>query len=71
VTNTDINKLLEIVVKVGQVILSPFVICNEFLLSLEKLLPLLLKPFTLGSFVVDACHHQGVLVVILMLGVLC
>lgn len=68
---TDINKLLEVIVKVGQVILSSLVIRDEFLLSLEELLSLLLERLTLSSLMVDTRHHQGILVIVLMLGMLC
>ena len=68
---TDINKLLEVIVKVGQVILSSLVIRDEFLLSLEELLSLLLERFTLSSLMVNARHHQSILIIVLVLRMLC
>lgn len=63
-----INKLLEILVEAGQILL-PFVIFgNQRLFALEELLPGLFKLFAFCMFVTDSCNHQFVLVRLAVLG---
>lgn len=69
-SNAYVNELLQVIVQVGQVILSSLVISNELLFALQKLLALLFEGFTFRSFVVDASHHEGIFVVVLMFGLL-
>lgn len=68
---TYVNKLFEILVKIGQVVFAPCVFSNEFLLPLQQLLSALLQSFSLGPFVLDSCIHQLVFVIIGVVRMLC
>lgn len=58
-----VNKLLQIIVQVSQILLSALVVGNELLLALEELLTLVLESLPDLSLVVDARKHERVLVV--------
>ena len=65
-----INKLLEVLIEIGQVVSPFFVIRNQLLLTLQKFLSLLLQRLPFSPLVIYARDHQCVLVVVNMLGVL-
>lgn len=65
---THIDEFLQILVQIGQIVASLFVVGNQFLFTLLQLDPLLLKRLSLGSLMIDTRHHEVVLVVISMLG---
>lgn len=64
IASTYINKLLEILIKVREIILAPLVVRNELLLALQQLLALLLESLALRTFVLNACKHESVLIVV-------
>ena len=68
---THVNKLFQVLVQICQVVAALLILGNELLLPLLQLESLLFQGLALGPFVVDARHHQGVLIVVGMLGVLC
>lgn len=63
-----VNELLKIVVQVRKIILPSLIVRDELLLPLQQLLSLVLQAFALGPLVVDAREHEGVLVVVGVLG---
>lgn len=65
-----VNELFQIVIQTGQVILPSLVVGNQFLFPLQKFLSLLLQCLALGSFVIDAGHHQCVVIIVCVFGVL-
>ena len=65
---TNIDEFLQILVQIGQIVASPFVVGNQFLFALLQLDSLLLKRLSLGSLMVNTRHHQVVLIVISVLG---
>lgn len=67
---THINELLEVLVKVREIIPTLLVVGNELLLALEKFLSLLLKRLSLRPLVVYTRNHESILVVVGMLWVL-
>lgn len=69
-SNTYVNELLQVIIEIGQVILSSLIIGNELLFALQELLALLFEGFTFSPFVVDAGHHECVFVIVLMFGLL-
>lgn len=71
VISTHINEFLQVLVQVRQVVPTLLVLGNELLFPLLQLQPLLLQRLALFPLVVDARHHQRVLVVVGMFRVLC
>lgn len=59
---THINKLLQVIVQIGQVFSSFLVLGNQFLLPLQQLLALLLQRLTLDTLVFYAGNHESVLI---------
>lgn len=64
-----VNKLLEVLVEVRQIVPPLLVLGNQLLLALLQLQPLLLERLALDPLLVDARRHQGVLVGVGVLGV--
>lgn len=60
---TYVDEFLQILVQVGQVLLAARVLSNQLLLPLEQLLATLLQTLAFGSFVLNACVHELILVV--------
>lgn len=65
---TYIDKLFEILIETGKVILSLPILCDQCLLPLQKLLPRLLQLLSFGMFVIDTGDHQFVIICFTMFG---
>ena len=61
---TNVNELLEIVIQTRQVVFPPLVLCDELLLPLQKILPLLLKMFAFYSLMLNSSEHELILVIV-------
>lgn len=59
---THVDKPLEVLVEVRQVVLPLLILGDKFSLSLQEFLPLLLQSLPLGPLVVNPRYHQLVLV---------
>lgn len=59
---THINKPLQILVEVRQIVLPLLILGDEFGFSLQEFLPLLLQRLPLGLLVVYPRRHKNVLV---------
>lgn len=68
--NTHINEPLQVLIEVRQVVLPLLVLGDEFGLSLQEFLPLLLKRLSLRLLVVYPRCHEVVLVRLCVLRVL-
>lgn len=65
---THINKLLEILIEAGQILLPLVIFGNQRLFALEEFLPSLFKLFAFCMFVIDSRNHQFMLVRLAVLG---
>lgn len=65
---TYIDKLFQVLVQIGQVVLSPLVVVDELLLALEELLAALLQDLALLALVLDARKHAFVVVGVCVFG---
>lgn len=65
---TYVDESLQILVQTGEIVFPLFVLCDQGLLALEKLLASLLELLSLGMLVVDACDHQFMFISFAMLG---
>lgn len=68
--NTYINKLLQILIQIRQIILPLLIVRNEHLLLLQQPLPRLFQRLSLRVLVTDSCSHQAGFIVFGVLGVL-
>lgn len=66
---TYINELFEILVEVGKVILPFLVLCDQALLTLQKLLSRLLQLLSFNMLVFDAGDHEVMFAGLAMFGV--
>ena len=65
---TYIDKPLQVLVQIGQVVLALLILCYLGLFALQQLLSRLLQLFPFSVFVVDARNHEFVLVGLVVFG---
>lgn len=66
--STYIDKPLQILVQIGQVVFALFILCDQGLFALQQLLSRLLQLFPFSMFVIDARNHEFVLVGLVVFG---
>lgn len=68
IASTYINKLLKVLVEVGQIILALLILRDQGLLVLQQLLTSLLKFLSLRMLVIDARNHQVMFICLAVFG---
>lgn len=66
--DTYIDKPLQVLVQIGQVVFALLILCYQGLLALQQLLSRLLQLFPFSVFVVDARNHEIVFVGLVVFG---